>query len=322
MTSIFKLVPVFSYPVSLWAERVDLSLQRSGHDLTVAKANTDAAAAAFSKLPLDVARLVPSTTVSYEDVIEFLRNFDEAPLFLSQVLSLPMPQDERPSIFFAYLCDRIKKTMPPKADATHIKLMAWERLKQVLPSDLASSLLWCKKDQPPTNDTLRKVDEAFLRTKSKPQGVAAICDTSASPTATDALVAAVTQLGEVMLGMQGQLNQLSGQLQPGPSSTPIPQNRTDNRPSQRGRGGATASHYPHYSQPRDQTNVRCYNCGQLGHMRAQCPSGTAAVRPHQSALAGTRDPALCYYHNKFGRDSEKCAGRCAMSPAHGSRRLN
>ena len=301
MADLLKLVPSFSYPVSLWSERVDLIIQRSVHVLTDATTNTKAASAVFAKLPLEVARLVPAATIAYEDLILFLRGVDQDTLSLAQVLAAPYSAEERPSIFFAHLCDRLSKALPKGTTDDHVRLVAWDRLRQVLPQEISSGLLWCKKDKPPSDDTLRLIDEEVLRHKPEPKHVLAV---SAAGSATEhALIAAVTELGKTVADMRNQLQDLKRPA----FAAPRESGRTC---FTCGKPGHISTNCQQREQRRNTTThnqVKCYNCGGAGHMAKQCPSHRKPRDTH-----AVENPDFCFYHNAYGERARKCEPPCTF----------
>ena len=61
----------------------------------------------------------------------------------------------------------------------------------------------------------------------------------------------------------------------------------------------------------EQNNVKCYNCGQQGHIFTKCPSGASFCRPEQPKLESTayqlsfRQPFVCQSGQVEGNNVEQ-----------------
>jgi len=257
--------PPFTFPASAWAARISIILESAEIDISDTDNKKKIAPLIFSRLPNHLLTAA-SRKGSIREILDFLAIYDTDKPSVTNILTMPFTENDRPSLFYGSLVDKLTAALPSGTPDDAVKIMAWNRLCDALPEKIKPALIMLEKDKPPNQQVLTNLDDA-----------------TAHSSVNNAAVAASVPPGNVIISeLSDKLNSLSGCIKELELKVTSLQ------------GGASNS------KPR-QSQIECYACGGKGHMARECRASSGLQGQRE-----TEDKRKCFLCNKAGHFARNC----------------
>ena len=250
-------LPVFTRPICEWAERVQTIIDLAGLDPTIDATTKAISPIIFAALPGDVANHAPKKT-TVKGLLEWLMGYDEPLLSVDAVLSVVFQSNDVPSIFYSGLVHRLGKAMPTGTPEDTLRVLAWGKLCDAVPPELRSGLLLADRTKPPSDDVLRKLDQA-----SNQLSHSAVCAVQQSPS-----TSASSGIEQRLAAVERLLSDLRSEMQP---SRPAPNPRVCYNCRKEG----------HFARncPSQRTKYNCFYHDKFGQAAQRCVNERDPAKP-------------------------------------------
>ena len=194
----------------------------------------------FANLPYHLLSAV-SEKSTIGEILNFLINFDTEHESVTDVLTAPFTCNDRPSIFYDSLVEKLTKALPPSTPKEAVKVMAWGRLCEALPPPIQPALIMLEKDKPPGQKVLSRLDDAVVHSKAN-NSIAAVAPANNWKESHEVKVSSkFSELSEKLDSLCGCLKTFETKL----------------------------TNLQNTSKP-FQNEIRCFKCGLLGHISRNC----------------------------------------------------
>lgn len=284
-------LPHFTFPVRLWAEKLEIVLVSSKIDLKLEENINIIKTKIFCALPHNVLKLAPKET-NISELIAWLKKHDVDRTTIVNVLAQTFPNDERPSVIYEKLQESIRNCMPIMNEQA-VRVMAWSRLAELLPNELNNSILLLNKCEEPPAGTVEQLDRAFADVKGKSYTVAGVSERRQD--GDEAINALRKEVEDLKILIKTNFE----------NNNTIPGCTYCNK-----KGHTTSSCYSRQNASRYANNKNftfCNICNMSNHTTEQCRKRSSNINSRNQETSAS---GWCYFHRRFGRNSTRCTQPC------------